>query len=237
MNPLFRPAIAAVVAGVATIAWSAAGSAQPQPETTVRASQLGGWDVSFAPRVGFFLPQQGSSTGRNAVRRPTFGMELAARRKGSWYGARALFERSTRWHPQRDLGRSILPDGSFLPDDSPDSQYFETVVVDVMAYTPAYEGIRAYMFSGFGSKIIGSPEETPILPYSLVGAERARTVHGGIGIEAPLSGGAAVLEVGDYYGKSGGGHRVHDIHITLMARLSGIGDFIRTLVTGEDSNG
>ncbi len=235
MKPLFRPAIAAAFAGVAAIAWSAEASAQPQPETTVRASRPGGWDVSFAPRVGYFLPQHGSA-GRNAVRRPTFGMELAAKPKGSWYGARALFERSMRWSPQRDLTSSILPDGSFVPD-SPDSQYFETVVVDLMAYTPVYEGVRAYMFSGFGSKIIGSPEETAILPYSLVGTERARTWHGGLGIEVPLGGGAAVFEVGDYYGRNGGDRRVHDIHITLMARLSGIGDFIRTLVTGEDSDG
>ena len=237
MKSLFRLATAVAIAGVATIAWSAEGSAQVQPETTARTSQPAGWEVSFSPRLGFFLPQHGNTGGQSAMRRPTYGMELVAKRKGSWYGARALFERSTRWTPQRDLASSILSNGSLVPDDSPDSQYFETVVLDVMAYTPAYDGVRAYMFSGYGSKIIGSPEETPILPYSLVGAERARTWHGGIGIEAPISGGAAVFEVGDYYGRNGGENRVHDMHITLMARLSGFGDFIKTLVTGEDSDG
>lgn len=234
MKSLFRLAIATAVAGLAAIALPDAGSAQARPEAMSRASQPDGWAISFAPRLGFFLPQHGG--GQSTARRPTYGMELAAKRRGSWYGARALFERSTRWAPQQDPAR-IVPGGLSMFDDPQDSQYFETVVVDLMAYTPAYEGVRGYMFSGFGSKIIGSPEQTPILPYSLVGAQRARTLHGGFGIEAPMGGGAAVFEVGDYYGRNGGESRVHDIHITLMARLSGVGDFIRKLVKREGSDG
>ncbi len=237
MKRIFRPTFPFAFAAVAAISWFADGAAQARPDREVRASQPEGWAISFSPRVGFFLPQQGNGGGQRAVRRPTYGMELVAKRKASWYGARALFERSTRWSPRRDLASSILSGDSFAGDDGADGQYFETVVVDLMAYTPSYDGARAYMFSGFGSKIIGSTQGTPILPYSLVGAERARTWHGGIGIEAPLSGGAAVFEVGDYYGRNGGDDRVHDFHVTLMARFSGVGDFIRTLVTGEDSDG
>ena len=235
MKSLFRLTIAAAVAGLATIASSETGSAQARPDAVTRASQPDGWAISFAPRLGYFLPQHGGD--QSTARRPTYGMELSAKRRGSWYGARALFERSTRWSPQRDLASSILSNGLTVFDDAQDSQYFETVVVDLMAYTPSYDGVRGYVFTGFGSKIIGSPEQTPILPYSLVGAARARTLHGGFGIEAPMGGSAAVFEVGDYYGRNGGEDRVHDIHITLMARLSGVGDFIRELVTGEDSDG
>ena len=235
MKSLFRLTIASAVAGLATLASSEAGSAQARPEAMTRAAEPDGWTISFAPRVGYFLPQHGGD--QSTMRRPTYGVELAAKRRGSWYGARALFERSARWTPRSDPASSILSNGLTVFDDSQDSRYFETVVVDLMAYTPSYDGVRAYMFSGFGSKIIGSPEQTPILPYSLVGAQRARTLHGGFGIEAPLGNGAAVFEVGDYYGRNGGENRVHDIHITLMARLSGVGDFIRTLVTGEESDG
>ena len=236
MRPLFRLATAGAVAGLAMIAWSNAGSAQAQPEGVARASQPAGWEVSFSPRVGFFLPQHGGGN-RNAVRRPTYGVELVAKRKGSWYGARALFERSMSWAPRRDPVSSILSGGLTILDDSDDSRFFETVVVDAMAFTPAYDGVRAYMFTGFGSKIIGSPDEAPILmPFSLVGGERARTWHGGIGIEAPIGGGAGVFEVGDYYGRNGGPNKVHDIHLTLMARFSGLGDLIRTLITGERSD-
>lgn len=235
MKSLLRFTIATATVGLATVAWSEAGSAQARPGAVTRASQPDGWAISFSPRLGFFLPRHGG--GQTAMRRPTYGMELAAKRNGSWYGARAIFERSARWAAQRDPASSILSNGLTVFDSSEDSQYFETVVVDLMAYTPSYEGVRAYMFSGFGSKIIGSPEQTPILPYSLVGAQRARTLHGGFGVEAPVGGGAAVFEVGDYYGRNGGENRVHDIHITLMARLSGVGDFIRTLVTGEESDG
>ncbi len=235
MKPLFRPAVVASFAGLAMIAWPTTGSAQQQPDGMVRSSQPGGWEVSFSPRIGFFLPPRGG--GQSAVRRPTYGVELVAKRKGSWYGARALFERSMRWSPQRDLASSILSGSPTIPDDAEDSRFFETVVVDAMAYTPAYDGVRAYAFTGYGSKIIGSPDNTPILPYSLVGAARERTWHGGLGIEAPIGGGAGVFEVGDYYGRNGGPNRVHDIHLTLMARFSGVGDLIRTLITGEDSDG
>lgn len=237
MKPFVRLALATALVGLAVIAWSTAGSAQARPEAVTRASQPSGWEVSFSPRVGFFLPQRGNSGSSSAVRRPTYGVELVAKRKGSWYGARALFERSMRWAPQRDLASSILSNGLTVLDDGGDSQFFETVVVDAMAFTPAYEGVRAYMFTGFGSKIIGSPDDVPILPYSLVGADRARTWHGGLGIEAPIGGGAAVFEVGDYYGRNGGDSNVHDFHVTLMARFSGVGDLIRTLITGEDSDG
>ena len=237
MKPLVRLAIATAVAGLAVIAWSAAGSAQQQPGEVARASQPAGWEISFSPRVGFFLPQR-SGGSQSATRRPTYGVELVAKRKDSWYGARALFERSMRWAPQRDLASSILSGGrTILDEEQDDSRFFETVVVDAMAYTPAYDGVRAYMFTGFGSKIVGSPEDTPILPYSLVGADRARTWHGGLGIEAPLGGGAAVFEVGDYYGRNGGEGNVHDFHLTLMARFPGLGDLIRTLIAGEDSDG
>lgn len=236
MKPLFRLAMATAIAVLATSAWSDAGAAQTQPET-LRASQPDGWEIAFSPRLGFFLPQHGNTGGQRAVRRPTFGMELVAKRRGSWFGARGLFERSMRWTPQRDLASSIVSGGLTVLDDDPDSQFFETVVVDAMAYTPAYDGVRAYMFTGYGSKIIGSPDGTPILPYSLVGAGRARTWHGGLGVEAPVGGGAAVFEVGDYYGRNGGENNVHDFHLTLMARFSGVGDLVRTLITGEDSDG
>lgn len=236
MKPHVRLAMAATLAGVSMFAGSTTGSAQETPEEMARASRLSGWEVSFSPRIGFFLPQHGGGS-QSATRRPTYGMELVAKRKGSWYGARALFERSMRWAPQRDLASSILSDGPTIFDDEQDTRFFETVVVDAMAFTPAYDGVRAYMFTGFGSKIIGSPEETAILPYSLVGADRARTWHGGLGVEAPLGSGAAVFEVGDYYGRNGGEGNVHDFHLTMMARLPGIADFIRTLVTGEDSDG
>lgn len=235
MKPLVRLASASAVAGLAMIAWSTGGSAQEPPGEIARASQPAGWEISFSPRVGFFLPQRGGGS-QSETRRPTYGVELVAKRKDSWYGARALFERSMRWSPQRDLASSILSNGLTILDDDEDARFFETVVVDAMAYTPAYEGVRAYMFTGFGSKIIGSPEDTPILPYSLVGAARARTWHGGIGIEAPIGGGAGVFEVGDYYGRNGGTNRVHDVHLTLMARFSGVGELIRTLITGEDSD-
>ncbi len=237
MKPLCRLAICSAIAGLVAVASSEAASAQARPEAVTRASQPDGWTISFAPRVGYFLPQHGNAGGQRTARRPTYGVELVARRNGSWYGARALFERSTRWAPRSDPEGVIPSNGLTAFDDELDSRYFETVVADLMAYTPAYDGVRAYVFSGFGSKIIGSPDEMPILPYSLVGTERARTLHGGFGIEVPVGGGAAVFEVGDYYGRNGGENRVHDVHITLMARLSGVGDFIRTLVTGEESDG
>ena len=234
---LVRLAVLVIAASIVSAVSPTAGSAQSHPDQETRAEQPEGWVVSFAPRVGFFLPQRANSGSQAAVRRPNYGMELGVTRRGSWYGARALFERSMRWIPQEDLTSRVLGDPS-SPLNSSESELFETVVVDFMAYSPVYEGVRGYMFSGYGSKIIGAPDGTPILPFSLVGAERARTLHGGFGIEAPFSGGGAFLfEVGDYYGRNGGDERVHDIHVTLMARISGLDDFIKTLFTGDGSDG
>ncbi len=231
---LVRLAVLVIAASIVSAVSPTAGSAQSHPDQATTAEQSEGWVVSFAPRVGYFLPQRANSGSQAAVPRPTYGMELGVTRRGSWYGARALFERSKSWVPQENLTSLVLGPS---PQNSSESEYFETVVVDVMAYSPVYEGVRGYMFSGYGSKIIGAPDGTPILPYSLVGAERARTLHGGFGIEAPFSRVGALFEVGDYYGRNGGDARVHDIHVTLMVRFSGLDDFIKTLVTGDESDG
>ena len=236
MKPV-RLATLVIAASIVSAASAIEGSAQARPGTVASSAQPDGWEVSFAPRVGFFLPQQGVSGSQNAVRRPTYGMELAVKRKDSWYGARALFERSTAWDLQPDLTGVVLGDPS-SPRNSSESEYFETVVVDAVFYTPVHQGVRGYMFTGYGSKIVGSPDDgVPILPYSLVGAARERAWHGGFGVEAPLGGGSALFEVGDYYGRNGGEVRVHDIHVTLMARISGVPEFIKTLVTGDESDG
>ena len=235
-NPVRLFAAVTIMAAVA-FAWPADGTAQADSETTFNASQPTGWNVSFSPRVGYFLPRRIESGNQAAPHRPTFGMELVVTRAGSWYGARALFERSASWTPQRELVPTWLPGGAFQPDGSPEPRYFETVVVDAMFYGPGTQGVRPYMFSGVGSKVIGSPDGTPILPYSLVGAERAQTWHGGLGVEAAASGVHLFFEVGDYYGRNGGEDRVHDFHVTLMARLGGIGRLVRTLVQGDDSDG
>jgi len=232
---LVRLAVLVIAASIVSAVSPTAGSAQSHPDQATRAEQPEGWVVSFAPRIGFFLPQRANSGSQAAVRRPTYGMELGVTRRGSWYGARALFERSMRWIPQENLTSVVLRPSL---QNSSESELFETVVVDFMAYSPVYEGVRGYMFSGYGSKIIGALDGTPILPYSLVGAERERTLHGGFGIEASFSGGSAALfEVGDYYGRNGGDARVHDIHVTLMARIAGLDDFIKTLFTGDGSDG
>ncbi len=236
-SPLRLAVAAAAVGGLAPFVLPVGGSAQQQPESMTSASQPPGWEVSFSPRVGYFLPQRGSG-GQDAVRRPTFGAELVARRTGSWFGARALFERSATWSGQRGILSSVLPGGSTILDTAEGSLFFETVVVDAMAYTPAYDGVRAYMFTGYGSKIIGSPDDAPaLLPYALVGGDRAPTWHAGFGIEAPLGRGAGLFEVGDYYGRNGGPNRVHDLHLTVMARVPGVADLITSLIKGEDSDG
>ena len=233
---LVRLAVLIIAGSIVSAASPIGGSAQAPPEKAASAEHPDGWEVSFAPRVGYFLPQHGTSGSESAVRRPTYGMEIAVKREASWYGARALFDRSTPWAPRQDLTSVVLGDRS-SPQNRDESELFETVVVDFMAYTPVHEGVRGYMFSGYGSKIIGTPDGTPILAFSLVGAERARTWHGGFGIEAPLGGGSALFEVGDYYGRNGGDARVHDIHVTLMARIAGVDDFIKTLFTGDGSDG
>lgn len=234
---LVRLAILIIAGAIVSAASPIGGSAQAPPGKAASAAQPEGWEVSFGPRVGFFLPQHGTSGSQYAVRRPTYGMELAVKRKDSWYGARALFERSTGWHPRQDLTTELLGNPS-SPRNSSESEYFETVVVDAVFYTPVHQGVRGYMFTGYGSKIVGTPDDgAPILPYSLVGAERERAWHGGFGLEAPLGAGSALFEVGDYYGRSGGDARVHDIHVTLMARLAGVDEFIKTLFTRGESDG
>lgn len=233
---LVRLATLAIAASIVSAALPIAGSAQAPPGSAANAAQPDGWEVSFAPRMGYFLPQQGASGSQRALRRPTYGMELAVKRKDSWYGARALFERSMAWEPQQDLATELLGNPS-SPRNSSELEYFETVMVDAVFYTPVHQGVRGYMFSGYGSKIIGATDGTPILPYSLTGAERERAWHGGFGVEAPLGGGSLLFEVGDYYGRNGGETRVHDVHVTLMARISGVDDFVRTLVTGDESDG
>lgn len=237
---LFRLAIPVIAASIVSVVSPIAGSAQTPPEEAVSAAQPDGWEVSYGLRVGYFLPQHTNSGSQSAVRRPTYGMELTVKRKESWYGARALFERSQRWTPQQDPASEVL--GNTRSPESPESRFFETVVVDAIAYSPAYEGVRGYMFSGFGSKVIGAPDETGILPYSLTAADRARTWHGGFGIQAALPGGAAILEMGDYYGRNGGDARVHDLHVTLMARTTSFGDFLTnasflSIFWGDESDG
>ncbi len=225
MPSVLRLPAAAFVALLATSA-----SAQSDPAATVAPERPDGWIVSLSPRAGFFLPGDASS-----ARRPTYGLELVARQSDSWYGARALFERSTTWSANRNPTGGVLPDGRFVipgavPDpQSEDLRFFETVMLDMMAFGPTIDGVRPYLFTGYGSKAIGDPGEVGILPWSLSGIERARALHGGFGVEAPLGGGAAVFEFGDYYGPNGGDESVHDLHITLMARFSGVGDFVREL--------
>lgn len=225
-----RRATLATAASIAGFALPVAGSAQTPPEEAVSAQEPSGWEVSYGLRAGYFLPQRDNSGTQNAVRRPTYGVELALKRKDAWYGARALFERSTRWTPEQDPARSVLGGRNPL-QESDASRYFETVVVDAVAYSPVYQGVRGYVFSGYGSKIIGSPAETPILPYSFTGEDRARALHGGFGIEAPLPGGSLVFELGDYYGPNGGDATVHDLHITLLGRISSVREFVTGLAT------
>ncbi len=224
---------------VALVAFlNAPASAQRDPGTSVATQLPDGWVVSFSPRAGFFLPGDG-----NSVRRPTYGFELVTRRRNSWFGARALFERSTTWNTNRNPTGSIVPDGRFIIAGSvPDAQseelrFFETVMLDMMAFGPTVDGVRPYLFAGYGSKAIGEPREAGILPYSLTGTERARALHGGFGVEAPVgSAGAVVFEFGDYLGPNGGEASVHDLHLTLMARISGLGELMRKLAgkDGED---
>lgn len=225
-----RLATMATAASIVGLALPIAGSAQTPPDETVNAQQPAGWEVSYGLRAGYFLPQRDNSGTQSAVRRPTYGVELALKRKDAWYGARALFERSTRWTPEQDPARAGLGRGNPL-QESDASRYFETVVVDAVAYSPVYEGVRGYVFSGYGTKIIGSPAETPILPYSFTGENRARAWHGGFGIEAPLPGGSLVFELGDYYGPNGGDASVHDLHITLLGRISSVREFVTSLAT------
>jgi hypothetical protein len=232
----FRRAVLAAAASIVGFALPIAGSAQTPPEATVNAQQPAGWEVSYGLRAGYFLPQRDNSGTQSAVRRPTYGVELGLKRKDSWYGARALFERSTRWTPEQDPASGVLGRGGPL-QESDGSRYFETVVVDAVAYSPVYEGVRGYVFSGYGTKIIGSPAETPILPYSFTGEDRARAWHGGFGIEAPLPGGSVVFELGDYYGPNGGDVPVHDLHITLLARVSSVRELVTSLGMSAGSSG
>lgn len=225
-----RPAALAAAASIVGFALPIAGSAQTPPETAVSAREPAGWEVSYGLRAGYFLPQRDNAGTQSAVRRPTYGVELALKRKDAWYGARMLFERSTRWTPEQDPASAVLGRGGRL-QESDASRYFETVVVDAVAYSPVYLGVRGYVFSGYGSKIIGSSEEMPILPGSFTGEDRARAWHGGFGIEAPLPGGSLVFELGDYYGPNGGDAPVHDLHITLLGRISSAREFVDGLAT------
>lgn len=221
----FRRATLATAASIVGFAWPIAGSAQTPPDEAVSALQSAGWEVSYGLRAGYFLPQRDNTGTQTAVRRPTYGVELALKRKDAWWGARALFERSSRWTPEQDRAGAMLGRGGPL-QESDESRYFETVVVDAVAYSPVYLGVRGYVFSGYGSKIIGYSEEIPILPGSFTGEDRARAWHGGFGMEAPLPGGSLVFELGDYYGPGDGGVPVHDLHITLLGRLSSVREFV-----------
>ena len=191
-----RLAVLVIATSIVSAVSPTTGSAQSHPDQATRAEQPEGWVVSFAPRVGFFLPQRTNSGSQAAVRRPAYGMELGVTRRGSWYGARALFERSMRWIPQEDLTSRVLGDPS-SPLNSSESELFETVVVDFMAYSPVYEGVRGYMFSGYGFQDHRAPDGTPILPF-LVGAERARTLQADSASMLRSAGRRLPLRVGDY---------------------------------------
>lgn len=226
----FRRAALATTASIVGFALPTAGSAQTPPDEAVSAQTPAGWEVSYGLRAGYFLPRRDDSGTQSAVRRPTYGVELALKRRDAWWGARALFERSTRWTPEQDPA-SAVPGRRGPLQESDGSRYFETVVVDAVAYSPVFLGVRGYVFSGYGSKIIGYSEEMPILPGSFTGEDRARAWHGGFGMEAPLPGGSLVFELGDYYGPGDGDAPVHDLHITLSGRVSSVREFVDGLAT------
>ena len=222
------------LAAASLLSPSSVSSQAPPVAAPTAAKTADGWEIAIAPRAGFFLPQRSESG--VVPRRPTGGFEVMARRKGSWYGARALFERSASWSPRTDLAAQVLqgPDASLVGSEDPQA-FFETVVLDAVAFAPGLDGARPYVFTGYGSKVIGATEEAGILPYSLVAAERAPAWHAGFGIEAPLGqGGAVVFELGDYYGRNGGPDAVHDMHITLMARLADVGGLVRKLGLNDE---
>ena len=223
MNKLVRLTSAVVISATTFLALPDASSAQPVPGGTVSTSE--NWQILLRPRFGFVVPRWDYAEGRRIPLRPVFGFELLMRQENSWYGVRALLERSSGWN----VGE--LPD---WPDSSPFPGHFESAVGDAVLYPVPGHAVIPYVFGGAGFQSFSVTDEVGILPYSFSGSVRKMAMHGGFGFEVPMGGARAVFEVGDYYGETRDAGKVHNMHVTFMIDFGGLGDLIRSL--GEDGS-
>ena len=215
MNRLVRLTTAVVISAATFLALPEAGSAQLAPEGTVSASE--NWQILLRPRFGFVVPRWDYAEGRRIPQRPVFGFELLMRQRNSWYGVRALLERSSGWNA-RDL-----PD---WPDSSPFPGHFESAVGDAVLYPVPGHAVIPYVFGGAGFQSFSVTDEVGILPYSFSGSVRKTALHGGFGFEVPMDGARAVFEVGDFFGETRDAGKVHNMHVTFMIDFGGLGDLL-----------
>ncbi len=215
MSKLVRLTTAVVISAATFLALPEAGSAQLAPEGTVSASE--NWQILLRPRFGFVVPRWDYAEGRRIPQRPVFGFELLMRQRNSWYGVRALLERSSGWNA-RDL-----PD---WPDSSPFPGHFESAVGDAVLYPVPGHAVIPYVFGGAGFQSFSVTDEAGILPYSFSGSVRKTALHGGFGFEVPMDGARAVFEVGDFFGETRDAGKVHNMHVTFMIDFGGLGDLL-----------
>ena len=215
MSKLVRLTTAMVISAATFLALPEAGSAQLAPEGTVSASE--NWQILLRPRFGFVVPRWDYAEGRRIPQRPVFGFELLMRQRNSWYGVRALLERSSGWNA-RDL-----PD---WPDSSPFPGHFESAVGDAVLYPVPGHAVIPYIFGGAGFQSFSVTDEAGILPYSFSGSVRKMAMHAGFGFEVPMDGARAVFEVGDFFGETRDAGKVHNMHVTFMIDFGGLGDLL-----------
>ncbi|MCY4399644.1 MAG: hypothetical protein OXE96_09940 [Gemmatimonadetes bacterium] len=218
MSKLVRLTTAVAIAAATFLALPEAGSAQPMRGGTVSPSE--NWEILLRPRFGFVVPRWDYAEGRRIPQRPVFGFELLMRPKNSWYGVRALLERSSGWNA------GDLPE---WPDSSPFPGHFESAVGDAVLYPVPGHAVVPYVFGGAGFQAFSVTDEAGILPYSFSGSVRKIAMHGGFGFEVPMDGARAIFEVGDFYGETRDAGKVHNMHVTFMIDFGGLGSLFEDL--------
>ena len=230
--------IVAAAVGVGMLAPVAAEAQTDQPSVQVPDD----WELLVRPRFGFYMPNWNYDQGQALPRRPSFGLEIGLRRADGWLGGRLLFDRAFSWNA------AAVP-GFDQTAGSPRPDHFQSVTGDLVLYPGQAGDLRPYVFGGIGSKALAFVGEVAISPYSLSSSGRTMALHWGAGTEVDVSGALFIVEVGDFYGGSGGRlpfpdevasgrgpddpvhlGKLHDIHLTFMVQFDGVGDAIERIV-------